>query len=111
MGLYPRGEASGNKTDKGSSNSSTVLSRKRHRPDTLLFSCGATVLVGEDKAEGHIHKVRDLVKYVNGGFSALQYDSIKYLLCYAAAGLLIKLGLFLARYSGSRQTLTCPLQA
>ena len=49
MGFYPRGEASGNKTDKGSSNSSTVLSRKLHRPDTLLFSCGATVLVGEDK--------------------------------------------------------------
>ena len=49
MGFYPRGEASGNKTDKGSSNSSSVLSRKLHRPDTLLFSGGANVLVGEDK--------------------------------------------------------------
>lgn len=47
------------------------------------------------QAEGHIHEaVKDLVKYVKGGFSALQYDSMEYLPCYAAAGLLIKLGLF-----------------
>ncbi len=47
------------------------------------------------QAEGRIHEaVEDIEKYVKGGFSPLQYGSVKYLPCYAAAGLLIKLGLF-----------------
>ena len=47
------------------------------------------------QAEGHLHEAaQDIVNYVRGGFSALQYGPIKYLPCYAAAGLLIKLGIF-----------------
>lgn len=47
------------------------------------------------QAEGHLQEaVEDIVNYVKGGFSALQYGNISYLPCYAAAGLLIKLGLF-----------------
>lgn len=47
------------------------------------------------QAEGHLHEAaQDIVNYVRGGFSALQYGTIKYLPCYAAAGLLIKLGSF-----------------
>ena len=46
---YLRFEYSGNKTEKRSSNPSGVLSRKLDRPDMLLISGGATVLVGEDK--------------------------------------------------------------
>ena len=38
--------------------------------------------------------VQDIENYVKGGFLALQYGSINYLPCYAAAGLLVKLGLF-----------------
>lgn len=45
------------------------------------------------QAEGHLHEAaQDLVNYVQGGLPALQYGSINYLPCYAAAGLLIKLG-------------------
>ncbi|KAL3138704.1 hypothetical protein ABBQ32_006459 [Trebouxia sp. C0010 RCD-2024] len=44
------------------------------------------------KAEGHLHEA--VQNYVRGGFAALQYGSINYLPCYAAAGLLVKLGLF-----------------
>lgn len=46
---YLRFDYSGNKTEKRSSNPSGVLSRKLDRPDMLLTSSGATVLVGEDK--------------------------------------------------------------
>ena len=47
------------------------------------------------QAEGHINEAAcDIVNYVRGGFSALQYGSVNYLPCYAAAGLLIKLGMF-----------------
>ena len=47
------------------------------------------------QAEGHLHEaVQDIENYVKGGFLALQYGSINYLPCYAAAGLLVKLGLF-----------------
>ena len=47
------------------------------------------------QAEGHLHEaVQDIENYVKEGFSALQYGSISYLPCYAAAGLLVKLGLF-----------------
>lgn len=47
------------------------------------------------QAEGHINEAAcDIVDYVRGGFSALQYGTINYLPCYAAAGLLIKLGIF-----------------
>ena len=46
---YLRFEYSGNKTEKRSSNPSGLLSRKLDRPDMLLISGGATVLVGEDK--------------------------------------------------------------
>ncbi|KAL3147880.1 hypothetical protein ABBQ32_002601 [Trebouxia sp. C0010 RCD-2024] len=92
---YLRFDYSGNKTEKRSSNPPVVLSRKLDRPDMLLVSSGATVLVGEDKAEGHLHEaVQDIENYVKGGFAALQYGSINYLPCYAAAGLLVKLGLF-----------------
>ena len=49
----------------------------------------------ELQTEGHLHKAaQDIVNYVRGGFSALQYGTIKYLPCYAAAGLHIKLGSF-----------------
>ena len=46
---YLRFEYSGNKSEKRSSNPSGVLSQKLDRPDMLLTSSGATVLVGEDK--------------------------------------------------------------
>lgn len=47
------------------------------------------------QAEGHLHEaVQGIVTYVKGGFSALQYGAIDYLPCYAAAGLLVKLGMF-----------------
>ena len=47
------------------------------------------------RAEGHLHEaVQDIENYVKGGFAALQYGSINYLPCSAAAGLLVKLGLF-----------------
>ena len=49
------------------------------------------------QAEGHLHEAVqdiDIESYVKGGFAALQYGSINYLPCYAAAGLLVKLGLF-----------------
>ena len=46
---YLRFEYSGNKSEKRSSNLSGVLSQKLDRPDMLLTSSGATVLVGEDK--------------------------------------------------------------
>lgn len=47
------------------------------------------------QAEGHLYEAaQDIVNYVTGGFSALQYGSINYLPCYAAAGLLVKLGIF-----------------
>ena len=46
---YLRFDYSGNKTEKRSSNPSGVLSGKLDRPDMLLTSGGATVLVGEDK--------------------------------------------------------------
>lgn len=45
---YLRFDYSGNKTGKRSSNPSGVLSRKLDKPDMLLVSGGATVLVGED---------------------------------------------------------------
>ena len=45
---------SGNKTGKRSSNPSGVLSRKLDRPDMLLFSGGATVLVGEAKVSMNV---------------------------------------------------------
>ena len=51
---YLRFDYSGNKTDKRSSNSSGVLSRKLDRPDMLLVSGGATVLVGEDKVSMNV---------------------------------------------------------
>ncbi|DBB09782.1 TPA: hypothetical protein ACH3X3_001411 [Trebouxia sp. C0006] len=92
---YLRFDYSGNKTEKRSSNPSSVLSQRLDRPDMLLTSSGATVLVGEDKAEGHLHEAaQDIVNYVQGGFSALQYGAINYLPCYAAAGLVVKLGMF-----------------
>ena len=47
--FYLRFDWSGNKTEKGSSSPSGVLGRKLDRPDMLLISNGATVLVGEDK--------------------------------------------------------------
>lgn len=47
------------------------------------------------QAEGHLHEAaQDIVNYVQGGFSALQYGAINYLPCYAAAGLVVKLGMF-----------------
>lgn len=46
---YLRFDYSDNKTEKRSSNPSGTLSRKLDRPDMLLVSNGATVLVGEDK--------------------------------------------------------------
>lgn len=47
------------------------------------------------QAEGHLHEaVQDIENCVKGGFAALQYGSINYLPCYAAAGLIVKLGLF-----------------
>lgn len=46
---YLRFDYSGNKTEKRSSNPSSVLSQRLDRPDMLLTSSGATVLVGEDK--------------------------------------------------------------
>ncbi|DBB06272.1 TPA: hypothetical protein ACH3X1_011850 [Trebouxia sp. C0004] len=51
---YLRFDYSGNKTEKGSSNPSGVLSRKLDRPDMLLVSGGATVLVGEDKVSMNV---------------------------------------------------------
>ncbi|KAL3155475.1 hypothetical protein ABBQ38_011029 [Trebouxia sp. C0009 RCD-2024] len=92
---YLRFDYSGNKAEERSSNSSGVLSRQLDRPDMLLVSGGATVLVGQNQAEGQLHDaVQDIENYVKGGFAALQYGSINYLPCYAAAGLLVKLGLF-----------------
>jgi hypothetical protein len=53
---YLRFDYSGNKTEKRSSNPLGVLSRKLDRPDMLLISSGATVLVGEDKVSLAIWK-------------------------------------------------------
>lgn len=55
---------------------------------------GSTVAL---QAEGQLHEAaRDIVNYVQGGFSALQHGAIdiNYLPCYAAAGLVVKLGMF-----------------
>lgn len=46
---YLRFEYSGNTSEKRSGNSSGVLSRTVDRPDMLLISGGATVLVGENE--------------------------------------------------------------
>ena len=51
---YLRFKYSGNKTKSRSSNPSGVLSRKLDRPDMLLVSSGATVLVGEDKVSMNV---------------------------------------------------------
>ena len=49
-------DSSGNKSEKRSSNPSGVLRRKLDRPDMLLISSAATVLVGEDKVSVVIWK-------------------------------------------------------
>lgn len=44
--------------------------------------------------KGHLHEAAENIQeYVRGGFSSLQYGTIDYLPCYAAAGLLVKLGM------------------
>ena len=46
---YLRFDYSGNETEKRGSDLSSMLSQSLDRPDMLLTSNGATVLVGQDK--------------------------------------------------------------
>lgn len=51
--------------------------------------------IGVLQEEGQLDEAAEsIVNYVRGGFAVLQYGSINYLPCYAAAGLLVKLGIF-----------------